>query len=210
MISCCNNQHFQTRKSINNKNIIATKPRYTLFVMIGIIAITLLYITFSFVRYTFQKKHKVALASLQWQVDNRIEFSSPYELEARMRKLLPKLEELSRSMSSDDITKGTLATWQMQLGLANKLPSPSNPWNRIWLAKRLIALGQNQAAESMLAPLRKLATIEESWGFSFWSTLISLDQLQGNREQGWQDVGEYKSRFKDRVDPTIERIMDGI
>ena len=216
MAPCCKNQHIKTRKIISNRNIMTIKSSYSLFAIVGIIFIALLYTIFSFVHNASQKKRKIALANLQWQVSNNVnslgaESVTPEDLEARMRKWLPRLEELSRSMSSGDNSgERVLATWQAQLGLANKLPNPSNAWDRLWLAKRLIALGNNQAAESMLAPLRKSADLTKSWGPSFWFTLVSLDQLQGDREKGWKDIEEYKVRFKDQANPNIDRIMNGI
>lgn len=216
MAPCCKNQHIKTRKIISNRNIMTTKLNYSLFAIVGVMTIALLYTIFSLVYNTSQKKHKIALANLQWQISNNVNSLgakpvAPEDLEARMRKWLPKLEELSHSMSSGDNSgERTLATWQAQLGLANKLPNPSNAWDKLWLAKRLIALGNNQAAELMLAPLRKSADPTKSWGPSFWSTLVSLDQLQGDREKAWKDIEEYKIRFKDQANPNIDRIMNGI
>ncbi len=137
------------------------------------------------------------------------------QVETTMRERLPKLEALvkvapaSRRVSS----QGLLASWK--LSLDGKSPStsaaPKDPWSRIALAERAVALGQGKEALDLLTPLRSSATPKEDWANLYWNTLVEADRLAGNRDQAWKDFADYKVQFKERaVTVLMERTLQGI
>jgi len=161
------------------------------------------------------EKHQTALANLQLEVMGPLATTepSPQDLEQRMRERLPRLEALARSAPHDDraLTDGLLATWRVELGVKGAAPaSPSDPWAKLRLAQKQVALGQAQDAAATLASLRASAGPDKAWSAVFWSTLLDADRLQGNREQAWKDLADYKARFKQQADSGLERVLAGV
>jgi len=59
--------------------------------------------------------------------------------------------------------------------------------------------------------MRKKAEPNEAWASLYWSTLLELRRLQGDREAAWKDLAEYKARFRDEASTTsMERLISGI
>jgi hypothetical protein len=163
------------------------------------------------------EKHQTALADLQLEVagdpSGNGEPAWPQELEKRMRERLPRLEALAKSAPAGDkaLSEGLLATWRLQLGEKDAAaPVAGDAWGQLRLAQRQLALGQGKEAAATLAPLRKEAGPDQAWASIFWSSLLSADQLLGDRELAWKDLGEYKSRFKAQADPSLDRQLSGV
>ena len=172
------------------------------------------YFGFKAVRASSLEKHQTALADLQIEVigDQSVP-ATPQELEQRMRERLPRLEALARSAPHDDkaVTEGLLATWRLQLGEKATPPAaPADPWSKLRLAQKQVAMGQGKAAADTLATLRGKADPDQAWASVFWSTLLDADRLQGNRDQAWKDLADYKSRFKLQADPGLDRLLAGV
>jgi len=169
-------------------------------------------------RSSSMEKHQEALAELQLEVMGTPPApgtppSADPGLEKRMRDGLPKLEALARSAPRGDraMTEGLLATWRVELGeKAPASPVPPDPWGKVRLAQRQVALGQGQEAAATLGSLRSSAGPDRAWAGLFWSTLLDADRLQGNREQAWKDLAEYKVRFKAQADPELDRMLAGV
>lgn len=161
------------------------------------------------------EKHETALAELMLAVqgDDTTPVAPP-ELEKRMRENLPKLEALVKSAPSSCkvTTQGVLDTWRLQLdGKGIVLPAATDPWSRLRLAQRSLALGEAKEVQQMIEPLRKKAGPDEAWSKLYWTTQLELDRMQGHRDQAWKDLAEYKARFKDNADSaSLERILNGI
>ena len=176
------------------------------------------YFAFKGIRANSLEKHQTALADLQLEIagDAAVtgsEPASPQDLEKRMRDHLPQLAALAHAAPADDraVTQALLATWQVELGEANGgHAAPTEPWGKLRVAQRQVALGQAQEAAATLASLRHAAGPDQPWAPLFWSTLLEADQLQGNREQAWKDLAEYKNLFKQQVDPSLEHLLAGV
>jgi hypothetical protein len=140
--------------------------------------------------------------------------AQPADIEKRMRENLPKLEVLAKSApaSQKATTEGLAATWRLELdGKGGIAPKAEDPWSRLRLAQRQIALGQGPEAVATLTPLRASAVPSEPWGGLYWKTLLDARTLQGEREQALKDYAEYKLRFRDQADIRgMERILTGI
>jgi len=172
------------------------------------------YFGFRAMRAASLEKHQTALADLQIEVlgDQSLP-ATPQELEQRMRERLPRLEALARSAPHDDkaVTEGLLATWRLQLGEKAAVPAtPNDPWSRLRLAQKQVAMGQGKDAAATLASLRGKADPDQAWASVFWSTLLDADRLQGNRDQAWKDLADYKTRFKLQADPGLDRLLAGV
>jgi hypothetical protein len=171
---------------------------------------------FRAVRAASLEKHLTALADLQMEVigdSTTTEPVSPKDLEQRMRERLPRLEALARSAPQDDkaVSEGLLATWRLQLGEKAGAPvAPADAWGKLRLAQKQVALGQGQEAGATLAGMRGAAGPDQAWAPIFWSTLLDADRLQGSRDQGWKDLADYKSRFKQLADPSLEKVLAGV
>ena len=184
----------------------------------ALVVVTAAYFVFTSVRAGQLEKHQAALADLQLEVSGDLsgngEPATPQDLEKRMRERLPRLEELAKSAPAGDkaVTEGLLATWRLQLGEQGAAaPVQGNdPWSQLRLAQRQIALGQGKEASATLAPLRGAASPDQAWAPLFWSSLLSTDQLLGDRAQAWKDLGEYKTRFKAQADPALDRQLAGV
>ena len=160
-------------------------------------------------------QHETALAEVMLAVQGDPKTpAQPGDIERRMRENLPKLEVLAKSApaSQKATTEGLLATWKLELdGKGGIAPKAEDPWSRLRLAQRQIALGQGQEAMGTLTPLRAGAGPGEAWGDLFWKTLLDARTLQGEREQALKDYAEYKQRFRDQADiQGMERILIGI
>ena len=183
-----------------------------------LVAATASYFGIRAARASALEKHQTALADLQLEIGGDAAVSgsepaSPEDLEKRMRAHLPELEALARNAPSADraVTQALLATWQVELGeKGSGHAAPSEPWGQLRLAQKQIALGQAQEAGTILTTLRRSADPDEPWSPLFWSTLLEADRLQGNREQAWKDLAEYKARFKQQVDPSMEHLLAGV
>jgi hypothetical protein len=170
---------------------------------------------FKAVRASSLEKHQTALANLQIEVMGAQATTepTPQEVEQRMREGLPRLEALAKSAPRDDraVTDGLLATWRLELGeKAAAPPAPSDPWGKLRLAQKQVAMGQAQDAAATLATLRSSAGPDRAWAQLFWSTLLDADRLQGNRDQAWKDLADYKTRYKQQADPGLERKLAGV
>jgi predicted Zn-dependent protease len=109
------------------------------------------------------------------------------------------------------VTQGLLTTWRVELGeKAQASAVPSDPWGKVRLAQKQVALGKGQEAAATLNSLRGSADPDRAWSALFWSTLLDADRLQGNREQAWKDLAEYKVRFKAQADPELDRLLAGV
>ena len=134
----------------------------------------------------------------------------------RMREKLPVLETLARTAPSSQrkVTEGHLASWKLMLGTASSNSTevePGDPWQRIRLAQRSIALSRGEDAARLLAPLRKDATPQEAWGRLYWTVLMDCNRLQANRDQALKDLAEYKQRFKDQAEANgLDAVVKGI
>jgi len=161
------------------------------------------------------ERHEAAVGELLMAVqgDGLTPIPTP-EMEKRMRESLPRLEALAKSAPSSRRagTEALAAAWKLALeGKGEVKVAGSDPWDRLRTAQKAIAMGQDKVAQASLAPLRKEAGPDEAWAVLFWNTQLEVDRLQGNREQAWKDVAEYKARFKDKGDSgQLERILQGI
>lgn len=161
------------------------------------------------------ERHEAAISELQQAIQgDGVQPLPALEMEKRMRERLPALETLAQNAPGpcQEDTRRLLATWKLQLeGKGGVTGSTGNPWERLALAQRQIGLAQSAEAEQTLAPLRAKADAEVAWAAPYWSTLMDLHRLKGDREQAWKDYAEYKRRFKDRADTgTMERLLAAI
>lgn len=136
------------------------------------------------------------------------------QLQARMQAALPRLEALAKDAPSSRraYANGMVATWKLELTGQGGLPALSRtPMDRLRDAQRLTALGQGKEARAILDPIRAKATADASWGQAYWVSLLEVDRLNGDRAQGFKDLGEYKSRFKDSGDSAqLEKLVQSI
>ena len=160
------------------------------------------------------EKFETSLAELQAEVSGDGQTTvPPAELERRMREQLPRLETLAHSApgSRRDVAEGLLATWRLELdGKGAVAPAQKDSWGTLRRADREIALGKGQEALATLTPLRGDATPDQAWASLYRSTLLNADLLQGDRAKAWQDYADYKARFKDQADPTLEHLLAGV
>jgi hypothetical protein len=168
------------------------------------------------VRAGTREKHQEAVADLLGELGVTPGATSappPADLEQRMRDRLPRLESLARNAPAGErsYTEGLLATWRTELGVPGGTPpaAPTDAWGKLRLAQKQVALGQGPEAAATLAPLRGTAGPDQDWAATYWSTLLDVDRLQGNRDQAWKDLAEYKARFKGQADPSLDRMLAG-
>jgi len=161
--------------------------------------------------WNFWRKHKIeqhetALAALIAEAQGHRSDTVPSdEKEQRMLNALPRLEELARTAPgrSKAVTNGILSTWKLELGQGdNSLPKPTDPWSRLRLAQRNIVLGQAEKAKELLSILHKDAKPDRAWSQLYWSSLMLVRQLEGDRQQALKDYAEYRQVFKDQADLT--------
>ncbi|MDR1840408.1 MAG: hypothetical protein LBQ86_00575 [Holophagales bacterium] len=150
------------------------------------------------------EQHETALAALIAEVQgNRSDTATPDEKEQRMRNALPRLEELARTAPGPckAIANGIVSTWKVELGDdATPLPAPTDPWSRLRLANRHIALGQAAEAYDVISILHKDAKPDRAWSNLYWIALLQIRQLEGNRPQALKDYAEYRQIFKAQAD----------
>lgn len=138
---------------------------------------------------------------------------APAEVEKRMREQLPALESLAKQAPSSarPVAEGTLAAWRLQLEGKGGLESVAgDPWSRLRLAHRQIALGQGAEASETLRALHGKANPEEPWASLYWTLLMDLHRLKGDRAEALKDYADYKNRYKERADPVVERMLASI
>ena len=187
-------------------------------IVAGILVVGLLaWAGFANMRSKAVERHEAALAEVLRYVEGSGASPAPaVEVEKRMREKLPVLETLARTAPSSQrqIAEGHLAGWRMMLGAAGPgatTAKPGDPWQRIRLAQRSLALGQGGEAVQLLAPLRKDATPQEPWGRLYWTVLMDCNRLQGNRDQALKDLAEYKQRYKDQPEVnSLDAVVKGI
>ena len=181
----------------------------------SLVLLGLLYGGWSAYRTSAGEKHEAALAALQMEVEGDGVTPIPAaEMEKRMRERLGRLEALVAQAPAERkaFTAGLLASWRLVLGDPAKAPARAeDPWGRIRLAQRALALGQSAEARTQLDPLRAKAEPGESWAEAFWASQLEVDRLAGDRAQALKDLADYKARFKGRGDAAaLENLVQGI
>nr|WP_320132597.1 hypothetical protein [uncultured Holophaga sp.] len=186
-------------------------------VILGVVVVLVVVVAFFGYRLSRARgieRHEAAVSELVMAVQgDGITPVSPADMEKRMKESLPKLEALAGSAPSaeKEKTAALVATWKLMLdGKGGVVASSATPWDRLRAAQRALALGQAQEAGKLLEPLRKDAGPDAPWANLFWSCRLELDTLEGNREQGWKDVSDYRGRFKDKASAQIEGLLQSI
>jgi len=187
-------------------------------VLIGVGAVLVVVVAFFGIRawrLSNVERHEAQVGEVVMAVQgNGLNPVPAQELEKRMRENLPRLEALAKSAPSSRRagTEALMAAWKLTLeGKGAVLVAGSEPWDRLRVAQKALALGQEKEAAQALAPLRKDADVDAPWASLFWNTQLELDRLQGNREQAWKDLADYKARFKGKGESAqLERIVQGI
>lgn len=181
-----------------------------------VVVLILGWFAFAGYRASIVEKHETALAQVLegLQGEDAAAPLPPAEMEKRMRERLPQLEKLARTAPSAcrAATQGVLNMWKLQLdGSGVSIATGSDPWSKLRLAQRQIALGQGTEALATLTPLRKSATPSQVWANLYWTTLIDARRVVGDRDSAWKDFAEYKSRFREQGDAaSLERTINGI
>ena len=180
-------------------------------ILVGIVII----VTWRMVRGSNIRHHEAALAALITEVEGDIANpTTPEEKEQKMREALPRLEEIAKNApaSRKAVANGYVSTWKLQLsGIGDPLPEPTDPWSRLRLAQRSIVIGQAQEAADILLSLHRDAKPDRAWAQPYWSTLMQLRQLQGNREQAIVDYSEYRRLFKNQADlEAMDKMLNAI
>lgn len=156
--------------------------------------------------WTVHRQHQAeafetGIAALRLQVEGDGTTPVPADqLRSRMQAALPRLEALVKEAPSSRRAQaaGLLATWNLDLsGQGGIAASRDTPWGRLRGAQRLTALGQGKEAKALLDPIRAKATPDAAWGEAYWVSLLEVDRLNGDRDQAFKDLGEYRARFKD-------------
>lgn len=160
-------------------------------------------------------QHEIALSALVAEVEGTSLAPTPQaEKEQRLRNALPKLEELARKApgACRDVANGLAAAWRLELeGKGSQLPSPNDPWSRLRLAQRSIALGQAKEAGDLIAPLHKDAKPSRAWSQIYWSALLQVRLLEGDRQQALKDYSDYRKVFKTQADlAAMDKIINSI
>lgn len=160
------------------------------------------------------EKHEAALGKLvQYVQGSDFKPLGVGEQEKRMKEKLPELEKLAQNApsSSHQVTAGILNSWKLKAeGKSIQLKADDGPWDRLRQAQRQLALNKTDEAASTLSPLHKKAEVSEAWAPLYWSTLMDLHRLKGDRDKAWQDYAEYKRRFKTQADESMNQVMAGI
>lgn len=155
------------------------------------------------------------LATLRLEVEGDGATPVPSDqIQTRMKAALPRLETLVKDAPSSRraYATGLLATWKLDLsGQGGVTPDTGSPLGRLREAQRLTALGQGKEAKTVLDPLRAKATADAPWGQAYWMSLLEVDRLNGDRAQGFKDLGEYRARFKDSGDTAqLDKLVQSI
>ncbi|MDR2697609.1 MAG: hypothetical protein LBB40_03945 [Holophagales bacterium] len=161
------------------------------------------------------EQHETALSALITEVEGSL--SNPVssaEREQRMRNALPRLEEIASvaPSASKNVANGIVSTWKLELdGTGGPLPVPTDHWSRLRLAQRSIVLGQAKEASDLISALHKSAKPDQAWSQLYWSMLMQIRQLEGNREQALKDYSEYRKIFKGQADlSAMDKMLDAI
>ncbi|HXC17378.1 MAG TPA: hypothetical protein VNV60_08065 [Holophagaceae bacterium] len=170
--------------------------------------------------WTVHRQHKAEafetqIATLRLQVEGDGTTPVPADqLQSRMQAALPRLEALVQDASSSRRAQamGLLATWKLDLsGQGGIAAATDTPWGRLREAQRLTALGQGKEAKALLDPIRAKATPETAWGQAYWVSLLEVDRLNGDRDQAFKDLGDYRARFKDAGDGAqLDKLVQSI
>jgi len=209
----------QSLQAFQQKLASGEDPQTTILkpLLIGVGVVAVLVIAFFGIRgwrANNLEKHEAALAELILEVQGDGLTPVPAaELEKRMREKLPRLELLAKNApgSAKENTQGLLATWRLELdGKSGQAIEASDPWARLRLAQRQLALGQAEEVAATLKSLRSSAKPDTPWAPLFWATLLDLHRLKGDRDQAWKDYAEYKNLFKDRADASFEKVLASI
>jgi predicted Zn-dependent protease len=180
------------------------------------------------------ERHETALAALLAEVrDDRSKPGDPAEQAQKMRMALPRMEELAKTAPAPcaPVAEGLLAAWRLALGAeAPAAPGgaegpkdpkdakdpkdpkgPKDPWSRIRLAQRSIALGRAQEAHGLLSGLHKNAGPSQAWSGHYWSLLMQVRQLEGDRAQALKDYAEYRRLFRGHADAgALDKALGGV
>jgi predicted Zn-dependent protease len=111
------------------------------------------------------------------------------------------------------VTNGILAAWRLELGEAADARDapPKDPWSRLRLAQRSVALGQPEEAKGLIFPLRRKAGPAEAWSGHYWTILMQIRQLEGDREQALKDYAEYRRLFKGHADAgALDKLLEAV
>lgn len=170
----------------------------------SVLALGLIFAGWNVWRSNQLEKHEAAVAALQMAVEgDGVTPVAPAEVEKRMRENLGRLEALVAAAPGPQkaATAGLLATWRLALEGKEVAPATAtDPWSRIRLAQRALAIGKADEARAQLDPIRAKALPDEPWAEAFWTAQLDTDRLAGDRAQGLKDVADYKARFKGRGD----------
>jgi len=180
-------------------------------ILIGIAAV----VCWNLWRHQKIEQHETAMAALITEVQGTLSNPvSPEEREKRMRNALQRLEELARTApnSRKSVANGIVSAWKLELdGKGDPLPIPADHWSRLRLAQRSIVLGQTKEAKDMISVLHKSAKPDQAWSQLYWSMLMQIRQLEGNREQALKDYSEYRKIFKSQADlNAMEKILNAV
>ncbi|MCL1907925.1 MAG: hypothetical protein FWG12_00985 [Holophagaceae bacterium] len=181
----------------------------------AVIAVIVMAVFWSMWRKHKIEQHETALSALITEVEGSLSIPVPVEeRELRMRDALPRLEDIvsKAPRASKEVAVGLLSTWKLTLdGRGGELPSPADPWSRLRLARRSIALGQATEAINIISVLHKDAGPNRAWSQIYWSALMQIRQLEGNREQALRDFAEYRKVFKARAElDEMEKLLNAI
>lgn len=170
--------------------------------------------------WTVHRMHKAQafetqIATLRLQVEGDGATPVPADqLQSRMQAALPRLEALVKDAPASRRAQasGLLATWKLDLSGQGGIPATTDtPWGRLREAQRLTALGQGREAKALLDPLRAKATPDAAWGQAYWVSLLEVDRLNGDRDQAFKDLGDYRARFKDAGDSAqLDKLVQSI
>ncbi len=157
------------------------------------------------------ERHANALADVVQSVfGDGLSPVAPADVEKRMRERLPELERLAQEAPGPARaeTAALVAAWRLQLEGKGGVELPlTDPWSRLRLAQRQIALGQASEALETLRPLAAKADPSQPWASVYWNTVLDVHRLRGDRSEGLKAYAEYKRRYKELADPGMERLL---
>lgn len=130
---------------------------------------------------------------------------TPAELQARMKERLPRLETLAKDAPSARraVAQGLLTQWKVALEGQGAAPESKDPWARLALADRALALGNGPEAQKQLQGLAPKAVPDTPWADTFWSLQVQADALAGDAAQGRAHLDQYRNLFKGKTNPAI-------
>jgi hypothetical protein len=184
----------------------------------AVLALIVALIAWNLYRTRQVRQHETALAAVMAEVQGvRSKPNEAAEQIQKMRAALPRLEDLAKAAPGPcrRITKGILAAWRLELGEAgeaNDAPAaPKDPWSRLRLAQRSVALGRAEEALGLISPLRRKAGPTEAWSGQYWTLLMQVRQLDGDRDQALKDYAEYRRLFKGHADAgALDKMLEAV